>query len=122
MKIVIIEDEEDLGLLISNFLKRETKISTKEGKVTVVVAKTLEEGWEQIATLKPEWILLDNNLPDGKGINQIAEIKAQLQHSRIVMMSAMSNLKEFALSEGADYFLDKPVSLKSIRSILSTSN
>lgn len=119
MNVVIIEDEQDLGLLICNFLKREAATIYKEELATITLATTLEEGLEQIAIIQPDWVLLDNNLPDGKGIDKISFIKSKLQDVRIVMMSAMSNLKDIALSNGADYFLDKPVSLKDIRSIIT---
>ena len=38
--------------------------------------------------------------------------------SRVIMMSAMSNLKEEAFRRGVDYFMDKPISFVEIRRIL----
>ena len=115
MKIVIIEDEVELGQLIQNFLRKKIL----EGSNIVKTATNLHDGLLYIDELHPDWIFLDNNLPDGKGINVIQQIK-QSHSSRVIMMSAMSNLKEEAFRRGVDYFMDKPISFVEIRRILSS--
>lgn len=117
MKIVIIEDEVELGALIRNFIRNHAK--SDEVLPTVILASNLNEGLYQVNDVQPEWVFLDNNLPDGKGINEIKTIKKLVKNSRIIMMSAMTNLREKALQDGADYFLDKPISLKAIRNIFT---
>ena len=121
MNIVIIEDEVDLSTLMKNFLVKQLKIKTPD--VTVSVAHTMTEGLNFIDNLHPDIIFLDNNLPDGKGINKIEEIKLKSQYFnsvKIIVMSAMTNLKEEALFKGADYFLDKPISFKEVNKIINT--
>ncbi|SKB94814.1 response regulator [Dyadobacter psychrophilus] len=122
MKIVIIEDEKDLGVLMRNFLVRQLNIKSPDASVKV--ASSLSEGLQCIYDMNPDWIFIDNNLPDGKGINEIQRIKNAntLQGAKIVMMSAMTNLKEEAFKNGADYFLDKPISFVEVRSIFSKNN
>ncbi|HEV7350508.1 response regulator [Telluribacter sp.] len=117
MRIVIIEDEVDLGILIQNFLLRQVKM--KSPSTTIKVATTIGEGLAIVNELKPQWLLLDNNLPDGKGINEIENIKQNSLGIQIIMMSAMSNLREEALKKGADYFLDKPISFGEITRIIN---
>lgn len=114
MKIVIIEDEIELGQLIQNFLRKKIL----ESPNLVKTATNLHDGLMYIEEIHPDWIFLDNNLPDGKGINVIEQIK-QSHSSRVIMMSAMSNLKEEAFRRGVDYFMDKPISFVEIRRILS---
>ena len=118
MKIVIIEDEKDLGVLMRNFLIRQLNIKSPEASVKVVAS--LSEGLACVHAMKPDWVFIDNNLPDGKGIDQINHIKnANPEASaQIVMMSAMTNLREEAFKKGADYFLDKPISFVEVRNIL----
>ncbi|WP_025763946.1 response regulator [Dyadobacter tibetensis] len=122
MKIVIIEDEEDLGVLMRNFLMNQFKSISPNTEVKI--AHTLSEGKDCIDSLKPDWVFLDNNLPDGKGINEIVCIRSTSVSEKvtIVMMSAMTNLKEEALSKGADYFLDKPISFAAVSQIISRQN
>ena len=113
MKFVIIEDEIDLGQLVGNFLRRKANGST------VKTATTLRDGLIYIEELDPDVVFLDNNLPDGKGINQIASLKAAHSDLVVVMMSAMTNLREEALRQGVDYFIDKPISFVEIQRILN---
>lgn len=115
MRVVIIEDEVELGHLIQNFLRR--KIHSKSPNL-IKTATTIEDGLYYISEIHPDWIFLDNNLPDGKGINIIENIKKNTS-SRVIMMSAMSNLKDEALRKGVDYFMDKPISFVEIQRILN---
>jgi two-component system KDP operon response regulator KdpE len=118
MRILIIEDEKDLGILIRNFLIKQLKIKAPESSVKI--ATTLKEGLIFVNDMNPDWVFVDNNLPDGKGINEIEWIKNHTAISKtcIVMMSAMNNLRDEALRKGADYFLDKPISFVEIDRIL----
>lgn len=118
MKIVIIEDEKDLGVLMRNFLAKQLNIKSPDA--SIVVAGSLSEGLQCIYDSTPDWIFIDNNLPDGKGIDKIEHIKTShsAKLSKIVMMSAMTNLKEEAFKRGADYFLDKPISFVEVKNIL----
>ncbi|MHA4738478.1 response regulator [Dyadobacter sp. MSC1_007] len=119
MKIVIIEDERDLGVLMRNFLVRQLNIKTPEAAIKVVAS--LIEGLDCIREMSPDWIFIDNNLPDGKGINAIRQIKEVYtdRKMKVVMMSAMTNLKEEAFRNGADYFLDKPISFVEVKNIFT---
>lgn len=119
MKIVIIEDERDLGVLMRNFLIRQLNIKTPEGSVRVVAS--LMEGLDCIRDMIPDWIFIDNNLPDGKGVEAIRQIREAHPGSRakVVMMSAMTNLKDEAFRNGADFFLDKPISFVEVKNIFT---
>jgi DNA-binding response OmpR family regulator len=116
MTIVIIEDERDLGILMRNFLERQ--LNSKNNSI-IKLFSNLTEGMDCIRQLNPDWVFIDNNLPDGKGIDEIGNIKSfhQSKPSRIIMMSAMTNLREEAFRKGADYFLDKPISFIEVKSI-----
>ncbi|REA56944.1 response regulator [Dyadobacter luteus] len=120
MTIVIIEDEKDLGILMRNFLEKQLSSITPS---TIKLFTTLSEGLLCIRELNPDWIFIDNNLPDGRGINEIEGIKerdTQGIGTKIVMMSAMTNLREEAFKRGADYFLDKPISFMEVQNILAS--
>ncbi len=105
-RVLIIDDEEELCLLLGAYLrKRNTRVD---------YALTLRDGLAKAASAHPDLILLDNNLPDGVGLDQIAHILAQDRGVRIVMMSAMNNLRDKALAAGAEAFLEKPVSFGAI--------
>lgn len=117
MKIVIIEDEVELGQLMQKFLLKRVKSNTPN---QIEIATNLKEGLQFINDLHPDWVFLDNNLPDGKGINYIATIKKE--STGIIMMSAMSNLKEQALELGVDHFMDKPISFVEVQKIINEAS
>ena len=121
MRIVIIEDEKDLGILIRNFLAKQLKAKTPD--ISIRVATSLTDGLAYVEEMNPDWVFVDNNLPDGKGINEIEGIKKHnsLRKTCVVMMSAMTNLREEALRKGADYFLDKPISFVEIGKIMEAN-
>lgn len=120
MRIVIIEDEKDLGILMRNFLVKQLNIRSSDSSIKVVTSLT--EGLSCIKQMNPDWIFIDNNLPDGKGIDELEGLKSNNHNGssvRIVMMSAMTNLREEAFKRGADYFLDKPISFVEIQNIFA---
>lgn len=106
---LIIDDEEDICLLLKGFLTRSYE--------RVEYANSLTAGMQLAIELKPDILFLDNNLPDGAGISMIADFKKH--SSKVIIISAMTNLEEHALKSGADYFLGKPISFKTIRSLIN---
>jgi two-component system, OmpR family, response regulator len=109
-KILIIDDEKDIGLLLKNYLQR------KEMQVTCTFS--LQQGLETAKVFEPNVIFLDNNLPDGTGINEIRKIKEKYKQTKIILITAMNHLKEKAICEGADAFLVKPISFKAVMACL----
>ena len=99
---LIVDDEVDIGILLGAFLRKRI--------ASVDIAYSLQSGLAKAKELNPQLILLDHNLPDGHGIDYIKKFKELVPSAKIVIISAMSNLKELALSNGADFFLAKPIS------------
>lgn len=100
-KILIIEDEGDMCLLLNIMLKdRETEIDH---------VKTLSAAEEYLKVETPTIVILDNKLPDGFGVDFIALIKKNYPSIKIIMISGFStSAKDIALDNGADLFLEKP--------------
>lgn len=109
---LIIDDEEDICMLLKMILKKHN--------MDVHVALNLAEGIRTTALVKPSVIFLDNNLPDGLGIENIEKIKAISKSSKVMMISAMSNLQEKAIANGAFMFIDKPLTSLKIKEALDT--
>lgn len=102
-----------------NFLVRQLNIKTPEGSIRVVASLT--EGLDCVREMNPDWIFIDNNLPDGKGVEAIRQLRDVHpgKPAKVVMMSAMTNLREEAFRNGADYFLDKPISFVEVKNIFT---
>ncbi len=107
---LIIEDDEDLRSLLSNILKQKV--------TTVADSDTLTNASEIVKHSQPDFILLDNNLPDGRGVEYIQTFKAICPHVNIVIISALPNLKEEAIKYGADGYIEKPLKISDINRFL----
>ena len=75
---------------------------------------------EVILSIQPDLVFIDNNLPDGKGVTFIAELKELLPAARIVMISAMGSLRKEAFKNGADVFIEKPLTQSNLKKALET--
>ncbi len=115
MNVVIIEDEVELGQLLQIYLEKRI-LPRSNGKVRT--ATNLKDGVKCIDELHPDWIFLDNNLPDGRGIDFLGRLKEGEFAPKVIMMSAMTNIRQEALRQGADYFMDKPISFAEIKRIM----
>lgn len=109
-KALIVDDELDTCLLLGMLLKKFGIPSLK--------VHTLADGFEKLVSEKPQLIFLDNNLPDGTGIERIETFRKALPNSKFVMITAISSLREQALALGADGFIEKPLDIRKIQSVL----
>lgn len=109
-KAVIIDDEIDTCLLLGMVLKKFGIVSFR--------AHTLADGLQKVIDEQPMFIFLDNNLPDGVGVEEIAHFREQSPHSKLFMITAMSGLRELAFSAGADGFVEKPLNTEKIETVL----
>jgi two-component system OmpR family response regulator len=114
-KILIIEDEGDMCLLLNIILK--------EKGVTLDHAKSISAAEELLQKEPPTVVILDNKLPDGYGIDYIGNIKKSCPSTKVIMISALGASKDVALNNGADLFLEKPftkdVLCKSVHELMS---
>lgn len=108
MKVLIIDDEKDICLLLKMLLRQRNYES--------VLANSIGEAEGVLHQLKPDLIFLDNNLPDGLGINYINDIRNVHPEAKIIMITAHDSPTERdkAISRGADEFIGKPFSREKI--------
>jgi DNA-binding NtrC family response regulator len=100
-KVLIIEDEGDMCLLLNIIL------TGKELELEHV--KNLSEAEAYLQQEQPAVVILDNKLPDGFGVDFISYIKKNYPNIRIIMISGFDgSVKDVALENGADIFLQKP--------------
>ena len=111
-KILIIDDEKDICMLLGAMLK-------KFG-YTSYTANSITEGRQKLQEIKPDLVFLDINLPDGLGFSIIPKIKERYPEAKIIMISAYDSSKEKnrALIEGADNFISKPFNSNTIKETL----
>ena len=101
-KVLIIEDEGDVCLLLNIMLKGKN--------IDLDHVNTLNKAKEYLETQAPSLVLLDNKLPDGLGMDFIQFIKQNYPAIKIVMISGFhpTLTKDVAITNGADIYLEKP--------------
>lgn len=112
MKILVIEDNQDLAENIYNFL-------LKEGYVCELV-NNFRDASDKVAAFEYDCIVLDIMLPDGNGLKLLEQIKSMNIKSGVVIISAKNSLddKISGLEIGADDYLTKPFHLPELNARL----
>ncbi|MEO6637103.1 MAG: response regulator [Ginsengibacter sp.] len=112
-KVMIVEDEKDLCLMLSYILKKQNLLPC--------CVNTLRDATMQIKRIKPEILFLDNHLPDGLGSDYIQQLKKICPRAKVIMMTAHDSPKDInkAFTTGADYFISKPFNKETIHRMLS---
>jgi len=99
-KILIVEDECEMCLVLNILLNDE--------EIELNHVKNLSDASDYLERNQPSFILLDNKLPDGFGVDFISYIKNHYPSIKIIMMTGNGSTKDVALANGADHFLEKP--------------
>ena len=105
---LIVDDEEDIGLMVSRLLE-------KEG-LEVIYVDRVKQAKRCIDEVSFDFYLLDLNLPDGTGFDLIPIIRAKGKHARVVVISADDGAEETRRVKelGADAFIKKPFSKEDV--------
>ena len=102
-KILAVDDDGEIGLVLEMIL------NDKEFELDYV--NSILSADEYLERYKPSLIILDNQLPDGFGVDYISYIRKKYPALKIMMISGFSSVRDVALENGADVFLEKPFSL-----------
>ena len=118
--ILLVEDNEKLRPLLSEFLSR--------SGATVIACGSLSDAVDRIAVLRPDLVVTDINLPDGNGFQLLARVQQLDLESGtatpILAMSASADIRmpELTAHAGFSDFLRKPFTpgrlIEAIRSAL----
>jgi len=108
LNFLLIEDE---SLFAKSVLRR-----LERGGHHAKIAGNISEGRQLLIDEAPDALLLDVRLPDGNGLDLLAEIRTEdhpLQNLPVIMMTAYGELEDAvsAMKFGASDYLKKPVDL-----------
>jgi DNA-binding response OmpR family regulator len=113
MKILIVEDEQELLKTMVTYLKAENYLceSAKDYKT----ALNLIDGFNY------DCILLDVSLPDGNGLSLLKELKSEQKTDGVIIISAKDSIEDRirGLDLGADDYLVKPFHLSELNARIS---
>ena len=100
--------------------KKLRSILEKCGCKNILEAENGVQAVEQAKTHTPDVIFLDIVMPDKDGIEALKEIKQFKQDVKVIMASSVgtSNLLKEALENGAYDFIQKPITLEMVVSLI----
>lgn len=102
MKLLLIEDNEQLVEDISNFLR--------DNNFVAEIALNFREAADKLGVYEYDLVILDLGLPDGDGLDLIPLIQEKNKETAILILSAKDELdnKVKGLNMGADDYITKP--------------
>lgn len=112
MKLLIVEDEEDLLQLMGRYLKKAGYLCE--------YAHTFHEGLKKINHFEYDCAIIDLNLPGGDGLNLVKLLREDERESGIIIISARDTIDDRikGLEIGADDYLTKPFNLSELNARL----
>ena len=115
IKVLMVEDSPSLSAIYAAYLEGEP--------YKVVRVETLARAHASLDAFAPEIILLDIELPDGSGMDLLAEVMEMPQPPRVIIMTAhgTSDMAVDAIRMGASDFLTKPFDAPRLRVTLANA-
>lgn len=106
-KILLVEDDFNLGQIIEDSLLKEGFLVTR--------VKSIEEA-QHLFNVDFNIILLDWMLPDGQGLDFLKELRSKDIQTPIIMLTARTDLidKVLGLESGANDYITKPFELREL--------
>lgn len=107
-KLLIVEDEKNVGLTLVERLTKE--------KYDVTLARSRSEAQLEISRRKFDLILLDVGLPDGNGFEVAAQVRKIHPSTGIIFLTAFGNSEDRirGLELGAEDYIVKPFHFKEL--------
>lgn len=107
-KILLIEDEPNIRLMISEMLSAEGHAISAVGDCAQAQELLFESNFDIVMT--------DVNLPDGSGLDLCQKVKAETPHVRVLLMTGFNipGLPIEGVRLGADYYMNKPFEMSEL--------
>ena len=102
-KVLVVEDEGEIALVLDMVLS--------DKKLHPDYVNTLLAAEEYLTKQQPSLIILDNQLPDGFGVDFISYLKKKYPSIKIIMITGFATARDVAMANGADAFFEKPFPL-----------
>ena len=109
-KILVLDDDTDIGMMIKMMLEYKG--------YTVTVSERADQAADIIQNDGADLIIMDMLLSGVNGTDVCTELKrhSATSHIPVIMISAHPNAKEICLQAGADEFISKPFDMQDILS------
>lgn len=105
-KVLVVDDEVDYCMIMKEYFQSR--------EYDVCLAYTLKDGLRLLEEFQPDILLLDNNLPDGKGWEQLEPITKKAPFLKVYLVSAYSHRSDISTTLSNITVWEKPVSLSQL--------
>jgi DNA-binding response OmpR family regulator len=114
MKILVVDDEVEVGNFLVDFLKRLGLEAEK--------AICGEDALKMASLINPDWVLLDMKMPDFDGLEVLKRMKVMNPKIKSMMITGKSDevSENEARSLGVRDYLVKPIDLSELRAKIKT--
>ena len=111
MRVLVVEDHGDTRAVLATLLNR--------CGCQTVIAKNMKDARSHLAAMSFDALISDLNLPDGDGLDLVAEAK-RVYALKAIAVTARTEVieQERGLKAGCDFYLTKPVDYRQLRSAL----
>lgn len=110
-KVLVFDDEKDILYMCRLILESKGfKVETRENCRNVV---------EDVATFKPDVVIMDNLIPDHGGVMATQDIKAAFAHIPVILFTASKNIDALAKEAGSDAFIAKPFDIHEMVDVIN---
>jgi two-component system NtrC family response regulator len=111
--ILVVDDEKNICELLTS--------AVEEAGHTARCAQTLKQGQQLTTEHDFAAVLLDVHLPDGNGLENLSAFLHQPSRPEVIIITGYADLQgaEYALTQGAFDYIQKPVTLKEVELTLS---
>ena len=110
MKLLVVDDEQDVQFLFKQKFRKEIKSGEVQLKFALNGFTALEL-IESIENRSDYYVLTDVNMPEMSGTELLKEIKVRYPTLKVIMITAYGDEKSFNLAKknGADDYFTKPL-------------
>lgn len=111
-RVLVVKDELRACSVLAGLLRRQG--------YEVATAASAPQGLELLARFRPQVVLLDLCMPGIDGLALLAEVRTASPGVRVVVMTAYGAIEAAveAMKRGADDFIEKPIDVKVLSSVL----
>jgi DNA-binding response OmpR family regulator len=110
--VLLIEDDGEMRSLLADFLREEGYEADAVEKGVYALQKVLVERFDLIIT--------DIRMPTFSGLDILPELKKHQPNTPVIVITAFGGEAVYlkALSRGADAYLEKPIQLRKLRTVI----
>lgn len=114
VSVLVVDDEVEICLLVTQYLKK----LGYEASFSLSIAEALVK----ISTTPYDLLFVDLNLKDGSGYDLMKVLQESKSSSKVIVISAYDSERQKAIERGANVFLAKPFTKKTIDESLQRLN